>query len=309
MWQVLHDRLPTNSLRASWGVSENKHCPFECGSEETLLHILRDCEIARNIWKELINPNFSTAFFSVPLQVWLNYNGRNNPGGSLATRWPWKKVFGMICWTLWKHRCRKVFDNKQDPPETLLQKCLHCLHEELLDGKYSHIISATPTRNQTRWQPPLDDYIRLDVDAAYNQDKVAASGGILRDQSGSWRCGFQQRFGVLLCNTEAEFMAIRIGLQVCKDRGFRKIKLFSDSIEALHLLGSESQPNHPLGPLIQETKSLIYSDWDLQLNHAYRECLACADSLAKDAINSSTDLIILDAAPTFCLEQMSADMR
>ena len=46
MWQVFHDRLPTNSIRKRRGLSDQNECPFECVGEETVLHSLRDCEIS-----------------------------------------------------------------------------------------------------------------------------------------------------------------------------------------------------------------------------------------------------------------------
>jgi len=53
IWLALRDRLPTNSLRHCWGMDGNgacKQCPREM---ETVIHVLRDCRVSRDIWNSL----------------------------------------------------------------------------------------------------------------------------------------------------------------------------------------------------------------------------------------------------------------
>lgn len=79
---------------------------------------------------------------------------------------------------------------------------------------------------------------------------------------------------VLLCmSTSAELLAIRAGMFFCKSMGFRKIKLFSDSCEAIQLLLTGVAEGHPLRDVIQETRELIAQDWDLEIIQSFREAL------------------------------------
>lgn len=66
-WETVHERLTTNSIRAKRGFSNTNECPFECHCEESVIHLLRDCEQVKLVWKALINPNHIFAFFSFDL--------------------------------------------------------------------------------------------------------------------------------------------------------------------------------------------------------------------------------------------------
>ena len=68
LWQLFQERLSTTSLRKMRGLSETGECPLECLTEETLIRIMRDCDVASNVWKGFINPMYHSLFFSGDLQ-------------------------------------------------------------------------------------------------------------------------------------------------------------------------------------------------------------------------------------------------
>lgn len=105
LWQVYQERLPTNLLKARRGLNTSAECPFECQREETIIHILRDCEVARNVWIKLIHANNRLSFFSSPLQVWLKDNMEKEVSFGKIRRFTWSKAFSLICWGLWRNRC------------------------------------------------------------------------------------------------------------------------------------------------------------------------------------------------------------
>lgn len=38
-------------------------CPFNCGEEEDIIHCLRDCAIAKQVWKDFVKENLWDDFF------------------------------------------------------------------------------------------------------------------------------------------------------------------------------------------------------------------------------------------------------
>ena len=55
LWLVVNDALLTNVSRMKKGLSGSNVCPI-CGIySETALHVLRDCEIAKDMWKTVGN--------------------------------------------------------------------------------------------------------------------------------------------------------------------------------------------------------------------------------------------------------------
>lgn len=199
-----------------------------------------------------------------------------------------------------------VMEGTSEDANQLVHKCIGYLHEEVNAGIYKNIIAAGSPNMTSGWTLPLEDYIRFDVDAAQDQNGVAACGGLYRDRSGRWICGFQKRLGFSIGSTMAEIMAIQHSLQVCKARGLKRIKMHSDSAEALHLLLRGQNQYHPLAEEIQSIRMLIYSDWDLEITYTCRENLCCVNALAKHALSSNNELIILDSPPAFCSDQMLA---
>lgn len=84
LWQMTHERLATNLLRAKRGLTHTATCPFECLCEETTLHIMRDCERTRKVWASILNPNLLSRFFSVNLQCRAGLTGIPSKGQSSA---------------------------------------------------------------------------------------------------------------------------------------------------------------------------------------------------------------------------------
>ncbi|XP_028761232.1 uncharacterized protein LOC114719845 [Neltuma alba] len=307
IWQVFHERLPTNNLRAKRNPNASAECPFECLCEESILHTLRDCESANSVWLSVINPLYVYTFFSGNLQEWLRWNMENKLGSRKFTRWPWNKIFTLLCWLIWKNRCRKAFGESQEHPKELVNKCLFLLMEEEENGRTIHKVFQNQARDQCRWTPPPTSYIRLDVDGSVSRNGMGACGGIIRDDQGAWLMGFQQKLGQA-GSTTAELMAIQAGLHLCKTKGYSKVKLYSDSWEAIQLLASNCNPSHPLREEITETRSLIFSNWDLEVRHAYREANKCADYLAKTAHDGNEDVRLIHMPPPFCMNQMEEDL-
>ncbi|XP_028794039.1 uncharacterized protein LOC114749664 [Neltuma alba] len=132
-------------------------------------------------------------------------------------------------------------------------------------------------------------------------------GGLVRDIAVRWRIGFQRRLG-FHPPTQAELMALLTGLQMCKQQGFSKIMVFTDSIEAIRLVETEGGANHFLHTEITEIREHIYSDWDISIKYARRSALQCADMMAKKAQVIHEEMIYWQRPPRECLSQLQDDM-
>ena len=171
---------------------------------------------------------------------------------------------------------------------------------------YKHKIFQFSSRENSCWEKPPLGYVRVDVDGSKDIQAQGACGGTVRDSSGKWILGFQQHIGHCLFSTMAEIYAIKAGLQICRTRGFTKVKLYSDSLEAIHLLLQDHGPFHPLSDVITDVRQLIYSHWEVEINHAYRESIMEADYLARTAYGPNKELFVLQNPPAFCSSQKLA---
>ncbi|CAA0834907.1 Ribonuclease H-like superfamily protein [Striga hermonthica] len=70
LWLAYRDRLLTNVERVRRHMAENAAC-INCGVPESTTHVLRDCEMARRIWVELVSRDYWPVFFSQDVCLWL----------------------------------------------------------------------------------------------------------------------------------------------------------------------------------------------------------------------------------------------
>jgi len=71
---IVHNRAMTNEIRYKRHRSGSPNCHCGSGDIETILHVLRDCKWAREVWLKVLNPCDTDGFFAVDLHVWLLSN-------------------------------------------------------------------------------------------------------------------------------------------------------------------------------------------------------------------------------------------
>lgn len=132
------------------------------------------------------------------------------------------------------------------------------------------------------WHPPPKDTVKLNVDGSYNPSSTCMGvGGLIRSDSGDWLVGFSAFEGpgdVLL----AELIAIKKGLNLAWDEGYRRIWCESDSFEAINIIeDTHRRKYHKYACVIEDILSLLRRNWHVKIKHVFRESKTCADFLAK----------------------------
>ena len=110
IWMCMHKSVATRECLAIRGLQINPSCPLCHQYPESILHLLRDCPIASNVWHNLNPPSLTSTFFSQDLHTWLeaNCNLVNNVTRSSV---PWHTLFSFAIWTIWNHCNKVVFQN------------------------------------------------------------------------------------------------------------------------------------------------------------------------------------------------------
>ncbi|KAK4257184.1 hypothetical protein QN277_006806 [Acacia crassicarpa] len=308
MWQVAHERLVTNSLRAKRGLTDDNICPFPCNSEETVTHIIRDCDRAKDFWKQILRTNLFSKFFSGNLQAWLNWNVRHNPANRRFQNLSWPRVFSLGCWILWTTRCKFLFNGVETHTREMIHLCNYLLMENSSNQVLTHKIFQLGRIVEESWTPPPVDTVRIDVDGSVRHYRQAACGGVIRNSHGHWLMGFHKSLGQH-SPIEAEILAIMVGLTVGHQMGFQRIHLYSDSIEAINILMRDCPTDHPLRDIITDTRDLLFQDCSVQLHYSPRENIFCADFMAKHGHEDQhgPDLVLLPTVPTSCLSMYLRD--
>ncbi|KAL4376633.1 hypothetical protein GQ457_02G015780 [Hibiscus cannabinus] len=155
--------------------------------------------------------------------------------------------------------------------------------------------SVTPT-SANSWSCPSVDWVKINVDATVSTlDCTAAIGAVFRDCEGNWLCGIARSIG--RCNVLlAELWAIHDGLLHAWSRGFRRIEIESDNLEAVRIVTSVSTALRE-SDLVLSIKRWLCKDWRVQVQYVGRGNNRVADRLAAKGRWLSHEPIVFLTAP------------
>ncbi|KAE8708379.1 hypothetical protein F3Y22_tig00110343pilonHSYRG00030 [Hibiscus syriacus] len=84
--------------------------------------------------------------------------------------------------------------------------------------------------------------------------EISGAGGIFRDETGSWGLGLTAHLGI--CTSVAsELHAVRLGLSIAWDCGYRAIECEVDARIVLQLIENGDVALHPLGAIIEDIEN------------------------------------------------------
>jgi len=101
-------------------------------------------------------------------------------------------------------------------------------------------------RLQVKGVYPQQGEVVLNCDGAVTN---AACSGVIRDHMGAYLCGFGAYIGSASV-LKAELMAILFGFKLAWSRGFRKIRVESDSLNAIRLIPGQGSNLRPCYDII-----------------------------------------------------------
>ncbi|CAN1787029.1 Putative ribonuclease H protein At1g65750 [Linum perenne] len=250
-WLVSHYKLLTNLGRVRRHLSTDASCGFCHHHEESVLHILRDCTVAVEVWRQLRDFNEDGAEWNQDLRTWICHFLNSEHGA----------LFGMTCWLLWKARNSRIFSGTTSTPLSIVIQSLH----------WARNVKAALARN---------DLVGEESDGSVEATGGrTAAGGLLRNSHGRCLLAFTMNLG--RCSiTRAEIRGAIEGLNCMWDAGFRKVILQLDSKVAISLLTNITDSSHQHGLEILQFKELCQREWLVEVKHTYREGNHAADFLA-----------------------------
>lgn len=78
LWQISHSKILCNIERRKRGFTLDDSCGYCHNVAEDILHVLRDCSYAIQVWSLFDNQVICTDFFSLQITDWLFANLRND---------------------------------------------------------------------------------------------------------------------------------------------------------------------------------------------------------------------------------------
>ncbi|XP_014617687.1 TMV resistance protein N isoform X2 [Glycine max] len=296
--------LSTNAERRYMHNSVNTSCLSCDALEETCLHALRDCPKVAAVWRSVLPLELEVKFFNIDeVTLWLERN--------LSFSVDWATKFGFAVEVIWESRNEiDLLDPRASSPIYMIMMII-IRYEDFIRAHPSHKlmmrdhIQPCSSDHLFKWRPPVDPWLKLNVDGAIDPcSKTAACGGIFRDYSGRFVLGFSVKLDMeYFCSfDEAEIWGVYHGIKIARQYDFGKIVVESDSAKAIRFVqdGCPTYQQHSF-PLCHELRALTlsatnYLDWSL----IYREGNMAAASFANFGLSMNQRAWIFSACPTFC---------
>ncbi|OMO50810.1 reverse transcriptase [Corchorus capsularis] len=257
LWLARRGRLVTNELRLRWGLTTDASCVI-CGANlEDILHVLRDCIEAK---RHVI-------------------------------------LFATTYWRLWTRRCNHTFQEEGlalDQSDVVQNIMISTTQICALQAPDSSLCLCT---KHIHWFPPTSPSVKLNTDeASCGNPGLSGAGGLLRDFTDKWLVGFSAHLGITT-NIAAELHALRLGLILAWDEGYRHVECEIDASVVLSLIDDADLKFQPFSSLILDIRELLKREWECKCLHTLREGNFCADVLSKMRCSLDEDYVVFRQPP------------
>ena len=177
-----------------------------------------------------------------------------------------------------------------------------------VDDSSSDTVPAPPPLHF--WVPPLQGFLKANVDAAVFPDGFIGVGGVLRSYDGSFVGACQHRLLGYFSPKTAELIAIREVLSWIKRLGYDQIVLESDALTVVKaLLSSSTSDFSSFGSLVDNCKSLIAEMNSVSVSFVPRSANSVAHLIARAASTISDRMEWLSTPPQLIVHALMLDFQ
>ncbi|XP_026399395.1 uncharacterized protein LOC113295258 [Papaver somniferum] len=211
IWEGLQDALSTNLKLSAFMEDLHSNCSFGCNTIESTEHFLFSCPFAKSVWAEnpfpmTLNIHASTSFLEI-CKEWLGNKNTNISIEIILTK----------AWFIWKERCNKVFEQKQQSSTQLgikIQRYLDYWYKDNLP----RCLSTTHNTKKQVWLSPEKARLKININAAWKSMNFPAGFSLIaRNDAGDFKT---RKAGPLKATTPEEAEA----LGFCKVRNEQQRK-------------------------------------------------------------------------------------
>ncbi|KAG8650771.1 hypothetical protein MANES_07G069794v8 [Manihot esculenta] len=218
----------------------------------------------------------------------------------------------MICWALWQARNDVVWSSKWSSPAAVVYRARTILYDwcnaRHVDDSSSNAVPAPPPLHF--WVPPLQGFLKANVDAAVFPDGFIGVGGVLRSYDGSFVGACQHRLLGYFSPKTAELITIREVLSWIKRLGYDQIVLESDALTVVKaLLSSSTSDFSSFGSLVDDCKSLIAEMNSVSVSFVPRSANSVAHLIARAASTISDRIEWLSTPPQLIVHALMLDFQ
>ncbi|GMN73854.1 hypothetical protein TIFTF001_053750 [Ficus carica] len=129
----------------------------------------------------------------------------------------------MVVWSIWLDKNRLVFENKAEGAKEVVARAGRILGDYLVCNGLDEMKCNRAKPNTVKWCPPTRGYVKINVDAAVNNDmEFIGIGVVARNEDGTVLAAAARRMFGRFSPHLGECMAVREGVWLAQSRGFSK---------------------------------------------------------------------------------------
>ena len=203
------------------------------------------------MWNQLGVTASNYYFWHVNFLDWLSLNVRTNDKLHVIGT-PWKIVFTLALWSIWKSRNDIVFNGKGWSLKLAMdivyqaKEYLHCVATPRLE--------ARRVLRRIRWERPKQGWKKLNTDGSCSElHDLVSYGGVVRNDDGQWVVGFSKRIGVT-SSFAIELWGIREGLKLCCNLNIHCLEIEMDAKSIVDVLRNVDYVNNIISPILDDCR-------------------------------------------------------
>ncbi|KAF7815419.1 ribonuclease H [Senna tora] len=265
LWLCAHNKLLTNEERAKRGMEDQAFYSRCNGRCEDILHAIRDCPKARNVWMRLVNPRHWHVFFNMDLHRRIHLNLHKQFG---VEQMDWSVVFSVASWSLWKWRNDELFaigSNIRGDQYFIIMNRVKSILNDVKDGAGLKLKKPARVNKVVRWTKP--------------------------------EAGNLGSCSILM----AEMWGVLSGIELAWQRGSRKLEVEMDSLVVCGMVQGTTVETHPCFPMLNRIHNLLRRDWEVVFRHSYREGNRATDAMASLGHGAGFGLNCFLTPPPSCM--------
>ncbi|XP_042942883.1 uncharacterized protein LOC122277065 [Carya illinoinensis] len=298
LWRACQDSLPTQLNLFKRKIASDPLCPLCCREEESTMHVLWNCEAAKDVWspcsKKLQKSRSSympTLEFFEAMTEALNADEMQE--------------FVVVARQLWLRRNSFIFNKPFMPPNILIRESklrLDLLFEETQSQRQINVQQQCLSAEV--WQAPPTAWFKVNWDAAVDRVKgLVGIGVVVRDDKGQTIATMRQSKSLFPDSLLAESFGALVATQFARDLGLTEVILEGDSLQVTRSLQGEVEDWSSSSMFLCEARTYLnlFAKWIV--SHVRRNGNTVAHLLAKSALTISDVIITMEELPS-CLSDL-----
>uniref|UniRef100_A0A803NKP8 RNase H type-1 domain-containing protein n=1 Tax=Cannabis sativa TaxID=3483 RepID=A0A803NKP8_CANSA len=251
-WRACQGCLPTMIQLRTKRVEVSSVCPVCNSQEESIFHALVGCPAAALCWNRVgigTAASQQNTFFDWCASKFLVCDADQ------------KKLIVALCWSIWNARNDKVWNNKTSSVESIVFSAQPYLNQ-WLTAHSSNVIFPSPGLipgdGAEQWQPPHEDSIKVNVDAAlFSNTTQFGIGFVICNAQGVLIEGVTKLFNGSTTPELVEAMGVKEALSWIKRNQPCKVILETDCLVFIQALRSSIEMIFMFGQVVKDCKVLL----------------------------------------------------